>query len=242
MAGVADRGRCLTLGHVTLEGGDSFNRSECLGARHLRRQVTGNEFGGRSIAATGLDNGVDVEGLPEVALAITDPPLGEIDLCERLIERQFDHRAGGLAAAREGERGEVALKVGFIELTGQQAGADITHGGSRVQAPGEPGVGRGPFEGRSGHHLGDGGMHRRFAVGRGEADGLEVSAILTVELLGERHQDGDGLRGLEITERDGDFATNGRRLVLGQRLTESEDVTASGAKATEGHESTGVVG
>jgi hypothetical protein len=85
-------------------------------------------------------------------------------------------------------------------------------------------------------------MHRRFAIGRGEADSLEIGTILTVELLGDRHQYGDGGRGLEITERDGDFATNGRRLVLGQRLTESEDVTASGAKATEGHESTGVVG
>ena len=86
MAGVADRGRKFALGHVTLEGNDRFHRGERLGTRHLRGQIAGDEFSGRGVTAAGLDDAVDIEGLPEVALTITDPPLGQLDLGESLVQ------------------------------------------------------------------------------------------------------------------------------------------------------------
>ena len=74
-------------------------------------------------------------------------------------------------------------------------------------------------------------------LSRLEADGLEIGAVLAVELLGDRDQHGDGGRGLEITERDGDFATDSGSLVLSQRLTEGEDIAVGRAQGAESRES-----
>ena len=241
MASLTDGRNGLAAGGITLERGDDLNGGERLGASRFRRQVGADELGGRSVAPMGLHDGVDVEGLPEASLAITDPPFGEVGLSELLVQRKLDHRAGGFGAAREGQRGEVALELDLVQFTGKQASADITDGGSRVQAPGQPGISRRPFERGLGHDLGDGGMDFGLAVCGTEADGLEVSAILSVELLGDRHKRGDGGRGLEITQRDRDLATHGGGLVLGHGFAEREDVAIGGAEGAEGHEASGIV-
>mgnify|MGYP000212111310 CR=1 FL=1 len=117
MTGLADGRGGLTVGDTPLERGDGFNRSERLRSRHLGREIGAEELGGRGVAAAGLDDRVDIERLPEAALTIADPPLGEIRLGELLVQREFDHGAGGLGAARKGQRGEVALELG-LDLRG----------------------------------------------------------------------------------------------------------------------------
>ena len=241
MASLTDRGGGLAVDAVALERGDDLDGGERLGAGHLGRQVGTDELGGRSIAAMGLHDGIHVEGLPDAGLAITDPPLGKVGLGEGLAQRKLDHRTRGFGAAREGERGEVALEFDFVQLAREQAGAEVAHGGSRVQAPGEPGIGRRPFECGLGHDLGDGGMDFGFAIRRTEADGFEVRTILAVELLGDRHERGDGGRGLEVTQGDGDLAAHGGGLILGHAFAEGEDVAVGGAEGAEGDEATGVI-
>ena len=72
-------------------------------------------------------------------------------------------------------------------------------------------------------------MDSRFAISRGEADGFEIGSVLTIVLLSDRHQGGDGLRGLEVTESDSHFTADSRRLILGQRLAEGEDIAVGRA-------------
>ena len=241
MASLTDGRNGLAAGGIALERGDDLDGGERLGASRFRRQVGADEFGGRSVAPMGLHDGVDVEGLPEAGLAITDPPFGEVGLSELLVQRKLDHRAGGFGAACEGERGEVALELVLVQLAREQAGADLADGGSRVQAPGQPGISRRPFERGLGHDLGDGGMDFGLAVRGTEADGLEVSAVLSVELLGDRHKRGDGGRGLEITQRDCNLATHSGGLVLGHGFAEREDVAIGGTQGAESDEATSVV-
>ena len=241
MTGVAYGGHGLTVGGISLEGSDDLDRGEALRARHLRRQVAGHQLSRSGVTPARLDDGIDVEGFPEASLAITNPPLGEVGLGEVLAQREFDHRAGGFSAARESERGEVALEFDIVQLAGEQAGADIADSGGRVQAPGEPRVGRGPFESRLGHGLGDSGMDDSLTVRGSKADGLEVGAILAVKLLGNRHERGDGGRGLEVAQGDGDLAAHGGGLIPGHGLTEREDIATGGAESAEGHEAAGVI-
>ena len=110
-----------------------------------------------------------------------------------------------------------------------------------MQAPGEPRVGGGPFKSRRGHGLGDGRVDDSLAVRGSKADGLEIGAILAIKLLGNRHERGDGGRGLEVAQGDGDLATHGGGLILGHGLTEREDIATGGAESAEGHEAAGVI-
>ena len=242
MASLTDRRGGFAIHRITLQGGDDIDGSERLGAWHLRRQIGADELGRRSIATMSLHDGIDVEGLPEVALTITNPPFGEVGLGELLVQRKLDHRAGGLGAARESQRGQVALELDLVQFAREQASADVADGRSRVQAPGEQGVGRRPFERGLGHDLGDGGVDFDFAVGRTQANGFEVRTILAVELLGDRHERGDGSRGLEVTQGDGDLATDGGRLVLGHGFAEGEHIAIRRTQGAESHQTTGIVG
>ena len=84
-------------------------------------------------------------------------------------------------------------------------------------------------------------MDDRFAVRRSEANGLEVGAILAVKLLGDRHERGDGSRGLEVAQGDGDLAAHGGGLILGHAFAKREHVTISGPEGAEGHEATRII-
>ena len=84
-------------------------------------------------------------------------------------------------------------------------------------------------------------MDDSLAVRGSKADGLEVGAILAIKLLGNRHERGDGGRGLEVAQGDGDLAAHGGGLILGHGLTEREDVEISSPQSAEGHEAAGVI-
>ena len=112
VAGVADRDGGLALRLVATQLHELGGRRHGRGAGQDRRHLdSGDGDFVRIIEAARLHRLVDAVALPEIALAVHQPPLGEVLHREILGIGEFDHVTDGLGTFHKGEGREHALAL-----------------------------------------------------------------------------------------------------------------------------------
>ena len=175
--------------------------------------------------------------LPQVRLAVVDPPFREFFVHKALGVGDLNHRSRSRRAGVETKSGEHEFGLIGISRCSKGTRFDVGEGLVRVQTPGDPGEGVGPFIAAARIHEFVGGIINSSFFARGtEAEGFEIGTVFAIELSSDLREQWHALFCRSLAEHQSHFTADHGGRVFDHLLGEFDHIGTSSAESTNGNE------